>query len=116
MLLAGLMVLTPFAPIPAMTGAQLAAVNTAATPHHDTVPQQIHADLSSTSAAIDQQACGDHQNCDGQCCAACAHCLSAVCVSALAPRWRGDVVFSHLAVLPFSFTPLLLERPPQSHA
>lgn len=116
LLLAGLMALTPLAPTLAMANTLPASVHTAHTPHHDTASQQIHSGSSGTSVAIDQQACDTHQNCDGRCCAACAHCLSAVFFNTFAPGWRGAVMFTHVNVLLFSFTPLLLERPPQSHA
>lgn len=118
MLLAGLMVLTPLAPIPSMADTPSARARAAPIPHHNAVPQQNNTDFSSTSAAGGQETCGDHQNCDGQCCAACAHRPSAVAVwvGALASRERGRIMWSHIAIPLFSFTPYLLERPPRSHA
>lgn len=112
LLLAVLIAWTPLAPVPFSTA--IAADASSAHAHSDTAVAPNEADEGAMPVALEQQACGDHGSCDGACCAACAHCLSAVFFSAVAAPWHGTVMHAAMTLRQASFIPHLLERPPQS--
>lgn len=110
-LLALALALAPLLPAAAMAPA--VGIEAAAADHQAPQPPHHGSDAQASDVA-DHTGCEQHQGCDGQCCAACAHCFTAAFSAAQGIAHARPVQSAtHEALHPSPYISLL-NRPPQA--
>lgn len=101
-----------------------AATSATAATEYQATDHSAHHTTHQTSDAVDSRvvdstvagdaSCEQHQGCDGQCCAACAHCFTAALSAASAVLPARPVQTTASATLHLSLYVSPLNRPPQA--